>query len=418
MSLFCPCFCLRSGAHAPRGAKGGGASNTNAPNVSPTKLQLQGRGLAQLGDDELGDLNPAELVEVWLQDNKMRELPAAFAAELTSAELIYLTNNQLGAIPATGAQWLKLQELNVSGNPAIAEVPADMAAAWQDLRQIYLNDLPALTRLPASAGSWIRLRVLHANSCGLRALPEELERCVELTQVALNDNQLVRLPQGMGAWKKVEKVFVNNNRLTELPASIGGCEALSKLYVTGNGTLASLPASLGQLQQLQELYVTGNRLTCLPEELGNCAQLGKIYANDNRIDATGLPTTLCSDLRNSLEILNLNNNVLGSGSGSGSSSAPLAAALQDFGQCKRLKFIHLEHNALFGQGRTEAGVASAIAWLQSLQPLVTAGLLRALQVEEGNEVFAKPKVALGLRSLKAGLQGSWSFETTSKEAKG
>jgi Leucine-rich repeat (LRR) protein len=63
-----------------------------------------------------------------------------------------------------------------------------------NLKQIYLNNLPKLNQLPKSIQNWGRLKVLHVNSCGIKALPDGVSAFTSLSMVSLNNNPLRSLP--------------------------------------------------------------------------------------------------------------------------------------------------------------------------------------------------------------------------------
>ena len=93
------------------------------------------------------------LTEIWLQDNQLTALDLcspAFDALAAHAQLIYLLNNRIGGTLSGAhlARWTQLQEVNLSGNASLANLPAEVSAGWRHLRQLYLNDLPLLTELP------------------------------------------------------------------------------------------------------------------------------------------------------------------------------------------------------------------------------------------------------------------------------
>ena len=208
-------------------------------------VHLEKKGLRSIPSGAKGP----RVKELWVQDNSI----AGFPPELCcweNAELIYATNNELAYIEGkVAASWVSLQELNLSGNAALSKLP-DESAAWVDLRQLYCNDLPLLTSLPdSSVRSWTRLKILHANSCSLDSLPEDIGHCTSLTMISLNNNKLQGLPASIANWSRVEKIFLNDNLLTELPP-LEGMAALEKLNVNSNRLIA-LPVSIAVLPSLE-----------------------------------------------------------------------------------------------------------------------------------------------------------------------
>jgi leucine-rich repeat protein SHOC2 len=282
---------------------------------------------------------PNTVVELWVHNNNLTGLPDA-SSLLSNMELLYVNGNDIadGDLQRHGQHWHKLQELNLSGNIRITQLP-DGASHWVDLRQIYLNDLPQLHYLNNSATAsssssssviryWLKLKVFHANNSGLIELCEDVGSLVNLTQVSICNNSLKTLPSSIGNWKCLEKLFLNDNQLICLPESISLMSSLTRLYVNGN-QLKKLPDSIGQLTQLEELYAGDNQLVSLPPALSHCICLNKLFIPNNQIEEL-----ICVYLPLNLELINLKQN-------------KLKIISDDFWSIvPRLKFLELANNQL------------------------------------------------------------------------
>ena len=136
------------------------------------RLQLASRALPEL---PLALLHAhaapdVPLTEIWLQDNQLSALDLhtpAFDALAAHAQLIYLLNNRIGGTLSGAhlARWTQLQEVNLSGNASLGNLPAEVSAGWRHLRQLYLNDLPLLTELPDMSQVPRRSHALAAAFC-------------------------------------------------------------------------------------------------------------------------------------------------------------------------------------------------------------------------------------------------------------
>jgi len=244
----------------------------------------------------------ATVVELWLQDNEVTDISCL--GDCGAMELLYMSKNNLARLDAAAAAgWVRLQELNVSSNPRLSELPAT-SKQWVDLKQLYLNELPLLRELPSGGvAKWSKLKVLHVNSSGLTELGEEVGALTSLVQVSIsNCPRLAALPAAIGQWTKVEKVFLNDNALVRIPEDVGNLSCLEKLYVNGN-KLEALPSTLGSLGLLEELYFANNQVQALPPTLVSCERLNKLHAPFNKIQALG-------KLPPSLQLLNLSQNEL------------------------------------------------------------------------------------------------------------
>jgi Leucine-rich repeat (LRR) protein len=326
------------------------------------KLQANARGLA--GDLPRPLAALPRVVEVWLQDNRLRSVRAS--RELWPlAELVYLTNNDLQSV--NGVEWPSIQELNLSNNGRLASLPPS-ARAWKHLTQLYLDGLPLLRQLP-SACEWGRLKVLHVNGSGLTSLPPDVGSFVSLTFVSLNSNLLRELPAGVSAWTRVEKLFLNSNRLGALP-DLHSLQALTRLYLCSNrlASLCALPPNL------EELYVNDNPgLSALHDSLASCANLGKLYANGCDLQSL----QVCGDLLN-LEIVSVNDN------------ARLDALPRGVAQWTKLKFLHFSRTQVT---TLDAGVAR----------------LAQLRVVEANDVPLTAEAREVLGQIR--LVDKWAFDS-------
>jgi hypothetical protein len=348
-------------------------------------VHLEGRNLVRVPAFIRGE----RVKEVWLQDNCITTLPLQ-ADSWVRAEVVYVNGNQITHIPgASAANWVSLQEANFSRNSQLSTIPAE-AKAWQSLKQLYLDELPLLTALPAVAVcSWKQLKVLHVNNSALAALPDSVCKLCNLRMLALNDNKLVQLPESIQSWTKVEKIFLNNNLLSSLPDSIGALASLTRLYVTGN-QLEKLPPSIGALSVLEELYLSDNRLAEIPPEIGRCTKLSKLYLNNNQLISLPSELSRCT----SIEILNGSNNQI--------HSLPEGF----FRTLHKLKFLHLVDNQLltfpFNDFREGTEAEMDKGGTRKLQDL------RAFDVH-GNPFLQDGKQAAEAEYIRARLKQPWKF---------
>ena len=339
--------------------------------------RLEDRGLACIPRSVLA--HAESLSELWLHQNNITEIPPSLA-KCGNLELLYINGNNISKLDdEVASQWVKLQELNLSANPAFSDLPLS-AKKWKDLRQIYLNDLPLFRSIGPCCLEWARLKVLHVNKSGLVDLGQEIGALVSLTQVSICGNpHLKRLPEEIGKWTSLEKLFLNDNGLETLPKTIGELASLTRLYANNN-KLESLPESVGALSQLQELYVADNHLRSLPSGISNCTSLGKLFAPRNQL------TSLPQELPSSLELLNLSSNRV----------VEVPAAL--ICTLCALKFLHLPNNQLED---------FPFSSLQSPE-------LRIFDVSAGNEKLAKARGA-EIAKVYEGLVKPWVFDAPPKE---
>jgi leucine-rich repeat protein SHOC2 len=251
--------------------------------------------------------------------------------ELVDLEVLWMHQNQLGALPREIGQLSKLNELHLGGNKLNTHgVPAEIGrlsnlalltldmnqlssvppAVWQltNLTKLWLNNnrltsvsagiasLKSLTflqlhqnmlkSLPPEIGELHTLRELHVGGNLLVCLPPEIGKLAKLRLMTFDYNLLQSVPPEIGQLHNLARLRLDNNKLTSLPAEIGQLGALTELSLNGN-LLESLPEEIGQLSMLSILSVQNNKLTTLPSVIGQLGRLAQLRLNSNQL--TQLP---------------------------------------------------------------------------------------------------------------------------------
>jgi len=178
--------------------------------------------------------------------------------------------------------WLKVLKLKLG--PEFKALPGSDLARLTELQQLILSGNPALAELPAQVTSLRNLRVLEIEGCALRALPD-----------------------GLGNLAALETINVANNALTRL--DLEGCSFLACLNAAGNKLADIDNVSWASLTRLTELKVSRNKLAGLPASLGQCAQLATLEAESNAIKE--LPSELAGLKK--LKALKLDGNPIADG---------------------------------------------------------------------------------------------------------
>lgn len=248
------------------------------------------------------------------------------------------------AMPAletfAGLDDLRLSEIEVRGNPVLAEITGVQARDW--FSQIFLIDNPALARVE---GFDQAPRILDLVVTGV-ALPDMtafaavdtldlleigampalrtldgLDRVVHTNTLRIDDNPLLESLGPLDGVNRVRNVRVAGNpRLTDLDG-FGAMDWLITLTLTGNAGLVDL-SGLGPVDDLRELTIEGNgalvsvdglealasveaiRITGNPA-LTSLAGLGGVYAGEQvevRDNAT-LPQCLADALAFQLDLM-------------------------------------------------------------------------------------------------------------------
>ncbi len=173
-----------------------------------------------------------------------------------------------------------------------------------NLKKLVLNKNP-LTELPVEIGKLTNLTSLSIYDSQLKALPSEIGKLANLTYLAVYGSQIKTVPAEIGNLVNLRILALDNNQIKSLPPEIGKLVKLDVLFLNFN-KLEELPSEMGNLTSLTELKLPHNKLKALPADLTKLANLVLLDASKNQL--TSLPTTMGS-LTN-LRILDVSQNDL------------------------------------------------------------------------------------------------------------
>ncbi|KAG5187695.1 hypothetical protein JKP88DRAFT_253942 [Tribonema minus] len=140
-------------------------------------------------------------------DAVLYAVPAA-ALSITALAELWLTNNDIPALPPEIGALTSLHTLGVGGN--------------------------CLTSVPPEVGRLTALRRLHCEGNWLRDLPPELALCTGLRELRLDCNQFTAVPPCLLRLRGLEALSLSRNLIGRLPANPGGLRSLLELDLDGN----------------------------------------------------------------------------------------------------------------------------------------------------------------------------------------
>lgn len=223
------------------------------PNVrKATRL----RGLVlrrnQIGTFEAHGGNP-HLLELELQENKLREIPddiAGFAAlrklilsrneirdvspalaELKNLEELAFYRNALQEIPAAVYHLNKLRALDLYYNEI--QAVGEGLGALQNLEVLYLSH-NKLRSLPDALCSLTGLQELYFHNNRISVLPKHITQLTNLRVLRMNDNLITELPEGFAAFTRLDFLDLSRNRFSQLPVMLGDYPVLEILSLSDN----------------------------------------------------------------------------------------------------------------------------------------------------------------------------------------
>ena len=140
----------------------------------------------------------------------------------------------------------------------------------------------------------------------------------QITMLDLSSTDLENLPKAMGDFNNLKELKLSANKLDTLPKRFKNLTRLERIDLSNN-RFTHIPPSINHLTSLKQLNFSSNQIRNIPKWINGTDKPQEVYFSD-QID--------------SLEILNLNNNLL--------NRIP-----ESIGNLSSLKKLDLGHNSLF-----------------------------------------------------------------------
>ncbi|MBG91172.1 MAG: hypothetical protein CL521_05085 [Actinobacteria bacterium] len=245
------------------------------------------------------------LKALWVEDNLLRELPEG-AERLGNLEAFNLDQNKLTRLPiervkleslSSMRQALRLWVNELSESELKVEKRRDAAnrvyvcylaqligKKTQVATHLNLTKL-GLKSLPTEIMRLVNLTDLNLWGNQLTGLPIEIVTLVNLKSLSVEDNRLRALPAGLEKLVNLEEFNLDHNQLTGLPIEIVKLVKLKELWVDDN-LLRELPEGIESLVNLKELGLARNQLRVLPEEFERLVNLNVLYLSKNYLPET------------------------------------------------------------------------------------------------------------------------------------
>ena len=223
--------------------------------------------------------NAENLKSLELRDNQLEELPdMSRFGKLEYLELSYNALRNIGGLADVGNRDHPLKELFLANNKI--KVIEGLDCFERHLEQLELGSN--------------RIKSMHG-----------LESLSQLKSLWLGSNRIERIDISMSCFRStLKQISLQSNRLTSMHG-LEECEALEEIYVSDNG-ITEL-CSLDSFKNLKVLDVSRNRLQHL-NGVGQLPVLTDLWANNNLIDTLDEVEKELVGLKDSLQVLYLNNN--------------------------------------------------------------------------------------------------------------
>ncbi len=140
-----------------------------------------------------------------------------------------------------------------------------------NLTQLALDDNNFAT-LPPELGNLKKLTMLSMSQNQFATLPPQVAKLTKLRELDVSRDLIRALSPTIGNLTKLEDLDLGSNEMTEIPSKIGVLVRLTSLNLDNNH-LTSLPPEIGELAALESLYLSHNELASLPPEIGKLTNL-------------------------------------------------------------------------------------------------------------------------------------------------
>ena len=154
--------------------------------------------------------------------------------------------------------------LRITLAAGLTEFPQLLYRCTEQLEILDLSD-NQLCALPADLARFVRLKRLFLTNNHFEHIPAVLAQCPALVMMSFKGNRLTEFAAGVLP-VQLQWLILTDNQLPGLPADFGRYRALQKLALAGN-QLTALPDSMQQCQQLGLVRLALNRFDAFPDWL-------------------------------------------------------------------------------------------------------------------------------------------------------
>ncbi|HDZ18123.1 hypothetical protein LCGC14_1110490 [marine sediment metagenome] len=112
------------------------------------------------------------------------------------------------------------------------------------------------------------IKHINLDGWGLKSIPQEIFKLINLKTLSLEFNQLSDIPDEISNLTSLKHLYLDYNLLKTIPEYIGMLSSLKAFSIIHNN-ISHLPESVKNLKYLKHIYVRGTKITQTPEFLKN-----------------------------------------------------------------------------------------------------------------------------------------------------
>ena len=224
------------------------------------------------------------LRSMFLNDNRLTELPVGLFNGLSNLDSLFLDYNNLTSLSTNLFQGLaNLDQLSLNNNK-LDNLPVGIFLGLTSLKKLHLS-FNEFTRLPNDIFNETNLNVLELQNNKLKELnPNTFRNLFNLNKLLLNNNALIKLPAGVfKGLTNLKELYLDCNQLRHLPDNTFNETSLTLLQLQNNNLRHLTPEIFQNLINLNKLFLQNNALDELPagifKELTNLNELNLAFNN-------------------------------------------------------------------------------------------------------------------------------------------
>ena len=154
-------------------------------------------------------------------------------------------------------------------------------AADEGWTELDLSSL-GLKELPIEIGKLVNIKKLNLAFNEITYLPDEMKSLTSLEKLDLDCNRHPFFPQSLSSMVQLKIIKLDFCELLQIPSVLFKLPHLNRLNVAYN-KISVIPKEIEDLRELQHLKAGGNSLTDFPEEICQIKTLRSIDLRDNKI---------------------------------------------------------------------------------------------------------------------------------------